>query len=110
MSLRPSFRPRLPMAAAMVVLGLLTAACGDDPPTDFTADTRTGFMAACSVPLDDSRLVSDICQCVFEQTQNEIPFTRFSATDRQLKEDPERVLSAEINGIIADCIIEEAEL
>ncbi len=67
-------------------------------------------MAACSVPVDDSRLISDICQCVFDRTQEEIPFGRFTAIDTQLKENPERLLSNEINAIIAECVIDEAEL
>lgn len=94
----------------MVAIGLLGAACSEEEPTDFSADNRSGFMAACSLPLDDSRLVSDICQCVFEETQDEIPFSQFAATDARLKETPERLLTDQITGIIADCVIEEAEL
>lgn len=93
-----------------VVLGLGLTACSEEPPNDFTADTRSGFMAACSVPLEDSRLVSDICQCVFEETQAEVLFDRFAEIDQELKENPEQPLSDEITGIIADCVIEEGDL
>ena len=97
------------VVAGLVLVAVGAAACADGQPTDFTADTREGFLAACSVPLDDSRLTSDICQCVFERTQEEISFERFTAIDEQLQ-DPARPLPDEITDIIAECVIEEADL
>lgn len=94
----------------LAMLAIVAAGCAEEEPTDFTADNRSGFMAACSVPVDDSLLISDICQCAFDKTQAEIPFDRFTAIDEELKATPGRLLSTEITEIIADCIIEEADL
>ncbi len=100
----------LPVAGILVASGLLAAACTEEVPTDFNADTRTGFMAACSRPLDDPRLISGICQCVFDETQVEITFDEFVAADQRLVADQEQPLSDELNEIIADCIVEEGDL
>ncbi len=94
----------------MVAAGSVLSACAEDEPTGFTADNRSGFLAACTQPLEDTRLVSAICQCVFDETQVKIPFSRFATTDATLQELPERPLPPEITGIIADCVIEEADL
>ncbi len=94
----------------VAMLGLLASACAEDEPTDFTVDNETGFLAACSEPVEDAELVGDVCQCVFERTQAEFPFEDFSAMDDALKADPEQELQAEINSIIADCVISAADL
>ena len=86
------------------------AACSADTQTEFTVDNESGFMAACTAAIEDSRLVSGICQCVFEQTEAQIPFAEFSATDDELVESPDLALPQEITDIIAQCVIEEGEL
>lgn len=93
-------------------LGLLLglAACSTDAQTEFTVDNESGFMAACTAAIEDTRLVSGICQCVFEQTEAQIPFAEFSATDDELVESPDLELPQEITDIIAQCVIEEGEL
>ena len=98
------------LLACVAVGGGLLAACAEEEPTDFTADNRTGFLAACSEPLEDAVLIGEICQCVFEQTQEAFPFEEFTALDDALKEDPTQALQLEINAIIADCVRSEADL
>lgn len=93
-----------------MAVGLTAAGCGVEPPTDFTADTRSGFMAACSRPLEDPQFVTEICRCVFLGAAGELSFDRFAAVDERLRADPEAELPAEIVDIIADCVIEVAEL
>ena len=97
------------MVAALVIMPVL-AACTEESQTDFTDDNETGFLAACSEPLEDAPLVGDICRCVFEQTQADFPFEEFTALDDVLKADPEQELQSEINVIIANCVISEADL
>ena len=99
----------LVMVAALVIMPVL-AACTEESQTDFTDDNETGFLAACSEPLEDAPLVGDICRCVFEQTQADFPFEEFTALDDVLKADPEQELQSEINVIIANCVISEADL
>jgi hypothetical protein len=96
--------------APLVALALLATACSDDEPQGFTADSRSGFLAACTQPLDDSRLTSAICQCVFDETQAQLPFTRFREIDEALLVDPEAELSDDIVEIVATCIVDEGDL
>ena len=100
---------RFGFVVVVLAAGILTA-CADETPTEFTDDNRSGFLAACSQPLEDTRLVNQICQCVFDETQSAIPFAEFSEIDAALIENPESNLPLEINQIIADCVVEEAEL
>ncbi len=93
-----------------VVAALTLVACAEEEPTEFTDDNRSGFLAACSQPLDDSRLVNQICQCVFDETQSAIPFAEFSEIDAALIENPDSALPAEITQIISDCVVEEADI
>lgn len=99
------------VGCALVVLGALgLAACAEEEPTEFGEDNRDGFAAACSQPLEDSRLVSDICQCVFDETTSNIVFSEFAALDTRLTENAELSLPIEVTDIIADCVLEEADL
>lgn len=109
------------MATAVAVLALLVAACAEDEPEEFTADTETGFLAACTEPLEDSRLISAVCACVFDETQAQLSFQRFRAIDDELiaRADGEGdgsdgadadELPDDLAEIIAACIITEYEL
>ena len=105
-----------------VSAGLLASACAEEEPQDFTVDTRTGFLAACTQPLEDSRLISAICQCVFDETQGQLSFERFQAIDAELVAQAEAAEEAEttpqfaprlpddLADIIADCVVAETEL
>lgn len=95
---------------ALVAAPLLAVACSDEEPQGFTRDNQSGFLAACTLPLEDSRLTSAICQCVFDEGQVRIPFGRFAAIERELLEDPDQELPQELVEIVAQCVIEEAEL
>ena len=98
------------VALALVTGSLLAVACSEEEPQGFTSDNQSGFLAACTLPLEDSRLTSAICQCVFDESQVEIPFTRFDAIERRLREDPDQELPDELVEIVAQCFIDEAEL
>lgn len=67
-------------------------------------------MAACSDLIEDSRFVGEICDCVFDQTQDEFEFTEFATIDQELIENPEGALSGEVVSIIADCVIDVTNL
>ena len=94
----------------LVALVLAFSACADEEPQEFTADTRSGFLAACTDPLTDSRLTSSICQCVFDETQTQLSFDRFEQIDELLLLDPEAELPEELVDIIAECVMEAARL
>lgn len=97
-------------AVVATVAALALTACAEEEPQDFTADTRTAFLTACTEPLADSRLISAICGCVFEESQVALSFDRFEAIDEDLVLDPDTDLPDDVAEIVAGCIIEEAEL
>ena len=103
-------RTRSTLVGVGLTATMLLAGCAEEEPEDFTADTRTAFLAACTEPLADSRLISAICGCIFEETQVQLSFERFEAIDSELVLDPEATLPDDIAGIVARCIIDEAEL
>lgn len=117
----------------VVAVGLGAAgltACSDEIPTDYTAANRDAFLAACSRPLDDPRLLSDICGCVYERIEDEVPFDEFQRINERLAGIPapatgvapdsgatgETVpfargdLPRELVRLVADCITLEADL
>jgi hypothetical protein len=106
-------------AARALAIGCLTVVglvgCGEDVATDYTSAHREGFLAACSNPLDDPRLLSDICVCVYERLESEISFTRFEAISESLttlgddSADPPE-LPEEVAEAVADCFLSEADL
>jgi hypothetical protein len=98
------------VAFVALAFASVIAACSEESQTDFTDDNETGFLAACSEPVEDAPLIGNICRCVFEQSQADFPFEEFTEMDEVLKADPEQDLQAEINVIIANCVISEAEL
>ncbi len=99
------------LVAGSLLVGLLgLVGCSEEEPEDFTADTRSAFLAACTEPLADSRLISAICGCVFEESQGALSFDRFEAIDADLVLDPEADLPDEVAEIVARCVIEETEL
>ena len=94
----------------LIAIPLTAAACSQEEPQEFTNDNRDGFLAACTEQLEDTRLTSAICQCVFDESQVRIPFVRFTTIERELQEDRERELPEELVDIIAQCVIDEGEL
>lgn len=101
---------RLVVVVVVAALGLFAAGCSEDAQTDFNDENQDGFMAACTEPVEDSRLVAGICQCVFEQIQLQGDFAEFEAIDAELIETPSLELPQQITDFIAQCVIEEAEL
>ena len=105
--------------ASTVALGCLAfvglAGCGEEAPADYTAAHREAFLAACSSPLDDPRLLSDICVCVYDRLESEVSFTRFQAIsdslailDAETTDPPD--MPDEVADAVADCFLSEADL
>jgi hypothetical protein len=96
---------------AAVVMAVATVSCGaDEQVYDFTGETRDGFLLACTTQLDDSRLTTAVCQCVFDETQRRLSFDEFEAVDRQLIDDGDAPLPDEVVEVMAGCIVDEANL
>lgn len=96
--------------------------CADDEvPTDYTSANRNAFLTACSRPIDDPRLLSGVCDCVYDRLEFEMPFDDFVALDEALTPPeiegdeavqtvPPVTLPEEITAIVAECFVEEADL
>lgn len=106
---------------SMAALFLL-AGCGEEAiPTNYTASNRDAFLTACSQPLDDPRLLTEVCGCVYDRLEDELSFDEFVDLNQDLTI-PETeegddaapsistVLPDEVNAIVADCFVEEADL
>lgn len=102
-------RSRRPVLALVLAVGVVLAGCADEEPEDFTVDNRNGFMAACTRPVEDSRVTTAVCQCVFDAT-TDLEFGRFVEIDDILVADPEADLPDELVEIIADCYVAESGL
>ena len=111
------------IGAVMMLIGL--AACSEEVPTDYTVAHREAFLAACSRPLDDPRLLSDVCGCVYDRIEDEIPFAEFERMSEQLAgtaavaatstsiagvEETKPPLPSGIAALVADCFTAEADL
>jgi hypothetical protein len=89
----------------------VSTSCGaPQEPDDFTVDNETGFLAACAEPVEDTALTNAICRCVFEETSSAYSFADFQDLDESLTLEIGAELPAEIEAIIAACVIEEADL
>lgn len=91
--------------AAVGLVAMALAACSDEIPTDYTADHREAFLAACSRPLDDPRLLSDVCGCVYDRIEDEVPFDEFQRIDARLAG-----ITSETAAVATDTSAVEAEV
>ena len=94
----------------MLAAFALVVGCGSDPPTDYSEVTSDNFLTACTAPGEDSLLRTRLCQCVFDRALTQIPYDRFVAIDKRLTEFPESPLPGDLAQLIADCVVEEADL
>lgn len=90
---------------ALATVGLVAVAlagCSDEIPTDYTAEHREAFLAACSRPLDDPRLLSDVCGCVYDRIEDEVPFDEFQRLDARLAGIPTETAAVATDTSVAD--------
>ena len=106
-------RPR--RAAMLFAIGAFALfGCSEEVATDYTSAHRDAFLAACSSPLEDPRLLSDVCVCVYDRLESEVSFPRFVAISEVLAAADSAVDPAsmpdELADAVADCVISEADL
>jgi len=95
--------------AVVAALFFVLVGCSEEEPTDYSATHREAFLDACSRPLDDPRLLSDVCGCVYDRIEDEVPFDQFQTISDGLLA-PGADLPEEITEMVADCFVEEADL
>ncbi len=79
-----SARTRMLLTVVGLGLVLILSGCSEEEPTDYTSAHREAFLAACSRPLDDPRLLSDVCGCVYDRVEDEIRFDDFQQMSERL--------------------------
>ena len=105
----------------MLLVVLLTACGVSNEALEFTELNEEGFLAACTqtssdIELDqgvtdiDNALISNICQCVWDETSTELTFEDFESLDTQLLGDSSANLPVGIERIIADCVAVQLDL
>ena len=87
---------------AVFALGLVMAACGNDTPTEYNADSEKNFVESCT----DQTGEEDVCQCAYDGFVRDIPFDRFQRIDQRLQDDPEGNLPDDFIEIYTDCVVE----
>lgn len=103
-------------ALPTIVIGALVAlaglpGCGDEPVVeDFATTNEEGFLTACAQPIDDPRLVSDVCRCVYDRIEDETSYDDFATMDLALSTNPTAALPDELVEAISDCFAAESGL
>ncbi len=94
----------------VAILALAFSACGGDEPLNYTLETRENFLAACTDPLNDSRLVTELCECTFAAAQEKLSFARFSELEDRMRNNLNASIGAAMNSALAQCVLQEADL
>ena len=95
------------LTGLVVVAALLVTACSDDPPDGYGADVEESFLETCRSGSGED--LTDVCQCIYDRVEAEVPFEEFRSVDEALAEDPTSDLPPEFVDIYTDCVLEAAE-
>jgi hypothetical protein len=121
------------LRAASLVLLLLTAACGDDGGGDgggdaaeeapgasatterqpsasgasgYSDEVETSFIDSCRAGAGED--LTDVCRCIYDRFEADIPFEDFQRFDAALAADPTADLPPEFIDLYTDCVLEVA--
>ncbi|QGG94560.1 hypothetical protein [Actinomarinicola tropica] len=100
MTVRTRRRRAVALVSLLALVGL--SACGDDAPDGYSAATRAAMLDGCAEDDQDADVV-DVCACVYDQMEDDVPFDRFASLENRLGGGDAR-LPAEVVAIIRDCI------
>lgn len=95
---------------AGIVASLVLAACGGEGPTEYSADNRDAFLAACLDADVDGLYQQRLCLCAYEEVEASIPFERFREINEQLENVDTAALPEDLLEVLASCVIEEGDL
>jgi len=62
-------------------------------------------MAACTDTESDALIVSDLCECVFDQVRGEIPLKELDRLDQRLRLDSLASPPEDVFKFVADCFV-----
>lgn len=102
---------RSPLRAAIAVGVIATGvACGEETPSEYSAQNTDDFFAACTDATIDSVLHTRLCQCVIDELTTELDFEEFVELDEAMAAEPARPTASAIVDVVADCVIEVGDL
>ena len=87
--------------ASLVAAVLLAVGCGDSRAQTYSDETESGFMASCVPTQREGE--EDICKCIYDTMEEEVPFAEFEVVDRLLADDDEAELPDAVNDLVIDC-------
>ncbi len=85
------------------ILALVLAGCGGEEITDYRPEDRTEFLQACTIPGEDSILVTSVCGCVYDRLEATVAFERFEELSDEL-DNAEDGTVAELDGAIVSAM------
>jgi hypothetical protein len=91
-------------------MAVAVSGCGEDPPEDYTQEIGDAFFRACVEPLEDDLLHLELCQCVFDASQRAIPYAEFVRIESRLRDQPTASLPPRLVVLIAECVVDVADL
>lgn len=101
---------RSPLIVSLFAVTTLLAGCGEETPTDYSAENREAFLAACVDDSVDGLFPQRICQCVYDEAESTIAFERFAEIEEQLSGNETTPLPDDLLDLVAHCVIEEGDL
>ena len=97
--------------AAIAAIAWSAPGCGPDvDATDYGAENRAAFLAACTIPGEDPRLVRDVCECTYERIEADMAFDDFVSMEESLLLDALAPLPESVAGYMADCFVDVVDL
>lgn len=86
--------------------------CGSDidASEEYGDDNREAFLASCTAPGDDDRVVRDVCECTYERIEAELAYAEFVALEESLRLDALAPLPEPVAALMAECFTEVADL
>ncbi len=90
-------------ARAIVVVGaalLVFGGCGNAD-SDYTDEVQQNLIGSCTAAGESE----DVCTCVYERLEEEVPFEELRRIDDQRRDDP-TYLPAELRELAVDCATE----
>ncbi len=92
-----------------VTLGV--SACGStDDATEYSDENREAFLAACTTPGEDQRMIRDVCECTYEEIEANMAFADFVRMEESLAVDALAPLPDSVAAFMAECFVEEVDL
>lgn len=92
---------RLARSIAVVATALLVLGGCSSADTDYTDEVQQNLIGSCTAAGESE----DVCTCVYERLEDEVPFAELRRIDDRRRDDPS-YLPAELRELAVDCATE----